>query len=165
MNINTSSIAAAYAPSTRTSSGNNGQQAQASYAAQAATVQAATVASSPAEKPLPVQAYALPAWMTVTSASVIKADNTGAITISVQNQALMNADPQEQAQLDELWRQHASQVYADNGLSDLGTRYEATRNNPELDTKLHRQFNQSVTADPQLMALLDKFGIALLPVA
>lgn len=122
-----------------------------------------TQASSTAaiEQQPPVQAYALPAWMAQVGVSL---NTLGSNAMSSKDRALMAADPQDRADLGEKWSQHARHVFENNGLSDLMTRYEATRASPELNKDLHRQFNESVKGDASLLALMDKMGIDLLPV-
>ncbi|WP_152035084.1 hypothetical protein [Pseudomonas ovata] len=109
----------------------------------------------------PVQAYALADWLKGYGRDLSNEVALGqaATYRDPANVGFDNASPEEQAEFAQLTQKHLHQLYEDNGLLEVGTRFKALACVPGLNERLHQAFNASVSSDSRMMALMGKAGI------
>lgn len=112
---------------------------------------------------LPDEAYAIPAWRTgyyedVSSTLIMGLPGNYAPAKSAGFAAGTSADNIEYGNL---LQKHVKDTYEKNGLLDATDRYKALSLNKGLEEQIHKQFTASVSADPRMMELMGKLGVAL----
>jgi len=130
--------------------------------AQAQTQRTASASSQQA----PLEAYALPSWMAGFGRDLttgFQADTAGGY-VDPKNLGWASASASELAEYSSLLQEHVSSVYENNGLSDAMSRYKALKSVPGLDERMHQQFNDSISSDQRMLALMNKLGVSLVPV-
>lgn len=125
------------------------------------SIESTKAADTRANADIPVEAYAIPKWMTGFYRDITNemALGTSATYVDPKNIGWASATQEELAEFNELRQKHLVDLYESNGLSDLITRYKAVNSVPGLNERLKDQFYASVSADPKLMSLMNKIGI------
>lgn len=116
-----------------------------------------------ATEELPVEAYALPYWMEGFgwNLSLDSVPGAPAGYIAPENRGFAAATSADLIEYSDLLSKHLNEVYERNGISDSNSRYKATMLVPGLNERLHREFNESISADSRMMSLLNKLGVEL----
>ncbi|TDV58490.1 hypothetical protein, partial [Pseudomonas sp. LP_7_YM] len=112
---------------------------------------------------LPYEAYAIPSWRAgyyydVTDAWVIEKPIND---VNPKSAAYDAASPQDRQTYSLLLNSHIKGVYENSGLANTAERYYALKNDPSLNEKLHQAFTESVSADPEMMEVMNRLGISL----
>ncbi|TDV61778.1 hypothetical protein [Pseudomonas sp. LP_7_YM] len=110
---------------------------------------------------LPDEAYAVPSWM-----AGYYRDLTYKLTMGIpgnyvppQNLAFAASSQNDMKAYASLLQTHIQAVYENSGLGNAAERYYALKIDPSLNEKLHQAFTDSVSADPEIISLMNKMGV------
>lgn len=133
------------------------QQATTAAATSTATSTTKTTAADTATAGAPLQAYAIPSWMSGFYVSLNPVDQT----TDPKSEAFAAASTSDMSEYLERLQTHMSDAFEKNGVSDMMTRYNALKAIPGLNERLYDDFRTSVNSDSRLLGLMNKLGVSL----
>ncbi len=132
------------------------QQTQAS-AAPTTAASAKSAAASSTNESLPVDAYAIPSWMSRFGLSLNGSDPAG----DPKTAAFSAASASELKEYSEGLQTHLLAAYEKNGLSGLSARYNVVKTIPGLNDRLYADFKASISTDDRMLSLMSKLGVTM----